>query len=115
MDNSSIPWEHNDGRICILRSSLAPHLLLAWVQKPTQLPLAEPSWAGTFPSDSAVSPLRIAFGLTASVPHSGKKMVEWDSQWCVSIVAEAVRYDGGSGSKLRMNPEADVPSKALSS
>lgn len=94
---------------------MAPHLLLAWVQKPTQLPLAVPSWAGTFLSDSAVSPLRIAFGLPASVPHSGKGMVEWDSQWCVSIVAEAVRYGGGSGSKLRMDPEAGVPSKALSS
>lgn len=110
MDSSSIPWEHKEGSTCPLRSSLAPHLLPAWVQKPTQLPLAVPSWAG-------VSPLSIAFGLTALVPHSGKGMVEWDSQWCVSIVAEAVRYGGGSGSKLRMDPEAEagVPSKALSS
>ena len=94
---------------------MAPHLLLAWVQKPTQLPLAVPSWVGTFLSDSAVSPLSIMFGLTALVPHNRKGMVEWDSQWCVSIVAKAVRYDGGLGSKLRMDPEAGVPSKALSS
>lgn len=107
MDNSSIPWEHNKGRTCTLRSSLAPHLLPAWVQKPAHLLLAVPSWA--------VSPLSIAFWLTALVPHSGKGMVEWDSQWCVSIVAEAVRYGGGSGSNLRMDPEAGIPSKALSS